>query len=131
MRYYREAVAWECLIEAFKSMPAEQLTRNLPITDRFGYLHRSALIAACAFDASPSTAAAAANLNVSRRLLFRRWYALQQVHSACQMSYFPLRWFNEKVRRDRFDLDGASMAAIWQQHEQDDGHRGYRAASCW
>lgn len=30
-RYYREAAAWECLIEAFKSKPAEQLTLNLPI----------------------------------------------------------------------------------------------------
>jgi hypothetical protein len=30
-RYYREAAAWECLIEAFKSKPAEQLTLSLPI----------------------------------------------------------------------------------------------------
>lgn len=30
-RYYREAAAWECLIEAFKSRPAERLTINLPI----------------------------------------------------------------------------------------------------
>lgn len=30
-RYYREAAAWECLIEAFKSKPAGQLTLNLPI----------------------------------------------------------------------------------------------------
>ena len=30
-RYYREAAAWECLIEAFRSKPAEQLTVNLPI----------------------------------------------------------------------------------------------------
>jgi hypothetical protein len=30
-RYYREAAAWECLIDAFKSRPAEQLTLNLPI----------------------------------------------------------------------------------------------------
>ncbi|WP_083463217.1 DUF4365 domain-containing protein [Prosthecomicrobium hirschii] len=30
-RYYREAAAWECLIEAFKSKPVEQLTLSLPI----------------------------------------------------------------------------------------------------
>ncbi|HEY1779941.1 MAG TPA: DUF4365 domain-containing protein [Roseiarcus sp.] len=30
-RYYREAAAWECLIEAFRSRPAERLTVNLPI----------------------------------------------------------------------------------------------------
>lgn len=31
-RYYREAAAWDCLIEAFKSRPADRLTLNLPIT---------------------------------------------------------------------------------------------------
>ncbi|WP_197279816.1 DUF4365 domain-containing protein [Rhodopseudomonas sp. AAP120] len=30
-RYYREAAAWDCLIKAFKSRPANQLTLNLPI----------------------------------------------------------------------------------------------------
>jgi len=30
-RYYHEAAAWDCLIDAFKSRPAEQLTLNLPI----------------------------------------------------------------------------------------------------
>lgn len=30
-RYYREAMAWDCLIEAFRSRPAERLTLNLPI----------------------------------------------------------------------------------------------------
>jgi hypothetical protein len=30
-RYHREAAAWECLIEAFRSKPVEQLTLNLPI----------------------------------------------------------------------------------------------------
>jgi hypothetical protein len=29
--YYREAAAWDCLIEAFRSRPAEQLTLSLPI----------------------------------------------------------------------------------------------------
>jgi hypothetical protein len=47
-RYYRDAAAWECLIEAFKSRPAEQLTLNLPIAlakllghDDIGYILRS------------------------------------------------------------------------------------------
>src|SRR5258707_8589280 len=30
-RHYREAAAWDCLIEAFKCRPASQLTLNLPI----------------------------------------------------------------------------------------------------
>jgi hypothetical protein len=30
-RYYREAAAWDCLTEAFRSRPAGQLTLNLPI----------------------------------------------------------------------------------------------------
>jgi hypothetical protein len=30
-RHYREAAAWDCLIDAFRSRPAEQLTLNLPI----------------------------------------------------------------------------------------------------
>jgi hypothetical protein len=30
-RHYHEAVAWDCLIEAFRSKPAKQLTLNLPI----------------------------------------------------------------------------------------------------
>jgi hypothetical protein len=30
-RYYRESAAWDCLIDAFRSKPAEQLTLNLPI----------------------------------------------------------------------------------------------------
>ena len=30
-RYYREAAAWDCLIEAFRSKPVEQLTLNLPL----------------------------------------------------------------------------------------------------
>lgn len=30
-RYYRESPAWDCLIDAFKSKSAEQLTFNLPI----------------------------------------------------------------------------------------------------
>jgi Domain of unknown function (DUF4365) len=30
-RYYREAAAWDCLIDAFRSKPAEQLTLNLPL----------------------------------------------------------------------------------------------------
>jgi hypothetical protein len=30
-RYYHEAAAWDCLIGAFRSRPAEQLTLNLPL----------------------------------------------------------------------------------------------------
>lgn len=30
-RYYDEAAAWDCLIDAFKSRPAKQMTLNLPI----------------------------------------------------------------------------------------------------
>jgi hypothetical protein len=30
-RYYREAAAWDCLIEAFRSRAADQLTLNLPL----------------------------------------------------------------------------------------------------
>jgi hypothetical protein len=30
-RYYREAAAWDCLIDAFRSKPIEQLTLNLPL----------------------------------------------------------------------------------------------------
>ena len=30
-RHYREATAWDCLIDAFRSRPAERLTLNLPI----------------------------------------------------------------------------------------------------
>lgn len=30
-RYYREASAWDCLIDAFRSRPVDQLTLNLPL----------------------------------------------------------------------------------------------------
>lgn len=45
-RHYREAAAWDCLIDAFRSRPVEQMTLNLPIAlskllghDDIGYYH--------------------------------------------------------------------------------------------